>query len=68
MDRKQPVSKDRSNQADRGNTDRYARERRSGEGSDSALANWKSIERDREKSRPVEGPNPENDDGSGCRK
>jgi hypothetical protein len=68
MDRKPPVSKDRSNQADRGNTDRYARERRSGEGSDSALANWKSIERDREKSRPVQGPNSEDADGSGCRK
>lgn len=54
MERRQPGNKDRSNQADRGNTPRQARERRSGEGSDSALAKWKSIERDREKSRPRE--------------
>jgi hypothetical protein len=62
-DRKPPADKDRSNQADRD-----PRKRRSGEGADSALANWKSIERDRERSRPVQGPNSEDDDGSGCRK
>ncbi len=54
MDRKQPINKDRSNVADRSNTDRHARERRSGEGADSALANLKSIERDREQAKPSE--------------
>lgn len=54
MDRKQPTNKDRSNLADRSNTDRHARERRSGEGADSALANLKSIEREREQSKPPE--------------
>lgn len=54
MDRSQPSNKDRSNMADRSNTDRHARERRSGEGADSALANLRSIERDREQSKPPE--------------
>jgi hypothetical protein len=54
MDRKQPANKDRSNLADRSNTDRQARERRSGEGADSALASLKSIERDRQKTQPPE--------------
>lgn len=52
MDNKAPLNKDRTNLADRGGTDRHARERRSGEGSESALANLKSIERDRQISKP----------------
>lgn len=54
MDRKQPTNKDRSNDADRAGTDRHARERRTGEGSESALATLKTIERDRARSRPAE--------------
>ncbi len=54
MDRKQPTNKDRSNDADRSGTDRRARERRTGEGSESALATLKHIERDRARSRPAE--------------
>lgn len=55
MDRKQPPSnKERSNDADRSGTDRRAREGRSGEGSESALATLKSIERDRKRSRPAD--------------
>jgi hypothetical protein len=54
MDRRQPANKDRSNLADRSTTDRHARERRSGEGADSALANLKSIEREREQSKAPE--------------
>jgi len=57
MDGKQPAHKDRSNHADRSGTDRRARER-TGEGSESALANLKNIERDRQRSRP-------DDDSSG---
>ena len=56
-DRKQPSNKERSNQADRTGADRRRWEHRSGEGSESALANLKNIERDREKTRPA-------DDGS----
>ena len=53
MDRKQqPSSKDRSNDADRGGTDRRIRVGRSGEGSASALATLQSIERDRKRSWP----------------
>jgi hypothetical protein len=59
MDVKQPANKDRSNNADCSGTDRYARERRTGEGSESALAKLKNIERDRQRSRPGD------DDGSG---
>jgi hypothetical protein len=52
-DRKQqPSSKDRSNEADRGGTDRRARVGRSGEGSASALATLQSMERDRKRSWP----------------
>lgn len=55
MDRKQqPSNKNRSNDADRTGTDRRAREGRSGEGSESALATLKSIERDRKRSRPAD--------------
>jgi hypothetical protein len=55
MDRKQqPPSKDRSNDADRGGTDRRIRVGRSGEGSASALATLQSIERDRKRSWPVD--------------
>lgn len=55
MDRKQqPANKDRSNNADRSGTDRRARDGRTGEGSESALATLKSIERDRKRSRPAE--------------
>jgi hypothetical protein len=54
MDRKQPTNKDRSNDADRTGSDRRGRERRTGEGSDSALANLKNIERDRQRSRPMD--------------
>ena len=54
MDRKQPTNKERSNDADSTGTDRRARERRSGEGAESALANLKNIERDRQRSRPAE--------------
>ena len=59
MDVKQPANKDRSNHADRSGTDRYVRERRTGEGSASALDKLKNIERDRQRSRPGD------DDGSG---
>ena len=53
MDREQqPSSKDSSNDADRGGTDRRARVGRSGEGSASALATLQSIERDRKRSWP----------------
>ena len=54
MDRPQPTNKERSNDADRTGTDRRARDGRSGEGSESALANLKSIERDRKRSRPAD--------------
>lgn len=59
MDRKQTSNKDRSNEADRSGTDRRAREGRSGEGSESALATLKNIERDRKRSTPAED-NPDN--------
>jgi hypothetical protein len=52
MDRRQPTNKDRSNDADQSGADRHARERRSGEGSQSALASLKNIERDRRRSSP----------------
>jgi hypothetical protein len=52
MDRKQPTNKDRSNDADRSGTDRRARDYRTGEGSGSALARLKNIERDRRRSQP----------------
>jgi len=55
--RKQPP-KERSNNADRApaqrQAERGARERRSGEGSASALAKLKSIERDRQKNTPAD--------------
>lgn len=51
MDRKQPSNKDRSNVADQSGTDRHARERRTGEGSESALATLKNIERDRQRAK-----------------
>ncbi|MBA3774643.1 MAG: hypothetical protein H0X13_19765 [Ramlibacter sp.] len=51
---KQPANKDRSNEADCSGTDRRAREGRSGEGSESALATLKSIERDRKRSTPAD--------------
>ena len=51
MDARQPTSKERSNDADRGGSDPRAREHRTGEGSDSALATLKHIERDRQRSR-----------------
>ena len=54
MDRKQPTNKDRSNDADRTGADRRARDHRSGEGAESALAIWRNIERDRERARPVD--------------
>lgn len=55
MDRKQPTSNERSNDADRNGSERRGRTRgRSGEGSESALATLKHIERDRARSRPVE--------------
>jgi hypothetical protein len=54
MDRKQPSNKDRSNDADRSGTNRRAQEGRSGEGSESALATLKSIERDRKRSKPAD--------------
>lgn len=54
MDRKQPSNKDRTNEADRSGSDRRARQGRSGEGSDSALATLKSIERDRKRSKPAD--------------
>jgi hypothetical protein len=52
MDRKQPTNKDRSNDADRSTTDRRAREQRTGEGAESALATLKNIERDRRRTQP----------------
>ena len=54
MDRKQPSNKDRTNEADRSGSDRRAREGRSGEGSESALATLKSIERDRKRTKPAD--------------
>lgn len=55
MDRKkQPSNKERSNDADRSGTDRRARDGRTGEGSASALATLKRIERDRKQSRPAD--------------
>jgi hypothetical protein len=51
-DCKQPATRDRSNEADRGAAERRPRAARSGEGSASALNTLKKIERDREKSRP----------------
>jgi hypothetical protein len=54
MDRKKPTDKDRSNDADRSGTDRRGRDHRTGEGSESALANLKNIERDRQRSRPAD--------------
>jgi hypothetical protein len=58
MDRKQPP-KDRSNhREDRGTPPRPARPRRSGEGSESALASLKSIERERARSIPADDETP----------
>jgi len=57
MDRKQPSNKNRSNDADRSGTDRRRSERRTGEGSESALATLKSIQRDRERFRPADDSN-----------
>ena len=57
MDRPQPSNKDRSNDADRSGVDRRARERRTGEGSDSALATLKNIERDRQRNKPADEGN-----------
>jgi hypothetical protein len=57
MDRKQPANKNRSNDADDSGNDRRARERRSGEGSESALATLKNIERDRRRSKPDDDGN-----------
>lgn len=54
MDRRQPANKERSNDADRSGTDRRLRERRSGEGSASALANLRKIEKDRLRTRLIE--------------
>jgi hypothetical protein len=54
MDRQQPTTKDRSNDADRSGTDRRGREHRTGEGSDSALATLRNIERDRQRSKPAD--------------
>jgi hypothetical protein len=54
MDRKQASNKDRSNDADQSGTDRRARERRTGEGSESALATLKNIERDRQRNKPAD--------------
>ena len=54
MDRKQPSNKERSNESDRTGNDRRRWERRSGEGSESALATLKNIERDRERNRPAD--------------
>jgi hypothetical protein len=51
-DRTQLPNKDRSNEADRGATERRPRSSRSGEGSASALTTLKKIERDRERSKP----------------
>ena len=54
MERPDPSRQDdKSNAADRGASDR-GRERRTGEGSQSALANLKRIERDRERTRPAD--------------
>ena len=60
MDIKQPANRDRSNNADCSGTDRGARERerRTGEGSESALAKLKNIERDRQRSRPGDDDSP----------
>ena len=54
MDRKPPTDNNRSNNADQGGGERRGRERRTGEGSDSALANLKNIERDRQRSKPAD--------------
>jgi hypothetical protein len=60
MDRKQPTSKEHSNDADHSGIERRARERRSGEGADSALASLKHIERNRARSLPAGDDNSEN--------
>lgn len=60
MDRKQPSNKNRSNDADRSGADRQRSERRTGEGSESALATLKSIQRDRERTRPADDINSDN--------
>lgn len=54
MERKQPAPKDRANRDERGSVTRPIRPRRSGEGADSALANLKTIEQDRARSRPAD--------------
>jgi hypothetical protein len=54
MDRKPPSRKERSNDADRSGTERGARDQRTGEGSESALATLKHIERDRRRSWPAD--------------
>lgn len=58
MERKQSSDKERSNRDDGKNASRPLRPRRSGEGSESALANLKSIERDRARTVPADEASP----------
>ena len=52
---RQPIgNKDRPNQADRLGTERRGGARRSGEGSESALASLRTMERDLAKSKPTD--------------
>ena len=52
MDRQQATGKGGSIDADRTGFDRRARDKRTGEGADSALATLRNIERDRQRSKP----------------
>jgi len=57
--RKQPAGKERPNDVDRTGGDRHERKGRTGEGSESALASLKRIERERARATP------HREDGSG---
>ncbi len=55
IERNQPPPKERSNDADRKTSDRSTtRERRTGEGAQSALLNLRNIERNRDRSKPAD--------------
>ncbi|HKB55116.1 MAG TPA: hypothetical protein VKD22_14055 [Ramlibacter sp.] len=57
MERKKPAQKERSNRDDRNTTGGQGGPRRSGEGSASALANLRKIERERARSNPDDDAN-----------
>jgi hypothetical protein len=56
--KQQPPPKERANREDRTPAARPSRPRRSGEGADSALANLKTIERDRARTIPADDTPP----------